>query len=117
VHLAFAALSHPQTAFAGLQKSLQHEWQFIQRVIGDIGDCSFDVEAAITDIFLLALYGESLKDCTYHRNISALPVKFADLALPNPSASSEGNYEASTLVCVERNLFVRSPHSCSVTIS
>ena len=29
--LAFAALSHPQTAFAGLQKSLQHEWQFIQR--------------------------------------------------------------------------------------
>jgi hypothetical protein len=27
--LAFAALSHPQTAFAGLRKSLQHEWQFI----------------------------------------------------------------------------------------
>jgi hypothetical protein len=27
--LAFAALSHPQTAFSGLQKSLQHEGQFI----------------------------------------------------------------------------------------
>jgi hypothetical protein len=25
---AFAALSHPKTAFAGLQKSLQHEWHF-----------------------------------------------------------------------------------------
>jgi hypothetical protein len=97
--LAFAALSHPQTAFAGLQKSLQHEWQFIQRVIYDIGDCFFDVEAAITDIFLPALYGETLKDCTYCCHLSALPVKFAALALPDPSVSSEGNYEASTLVC------------------
>jgi hypothetical protein len=97
--LAFAALSHPQTAFAGLQKFLQHEWQFIQRVIDNIGDCFFDVEAAIADIFLPALYGETLKDCTYRRYLSALPVKFAGLALPDPTASSEGNYQASTLVC------------------
>jgi hypothetical protein len=97
--LAFAALSHPQTAFAGLQKSLQHEWQFIQRVIDDIGDCFFDVETAIADIFLPALYGETLKDCTYRRNLSALPVKFAGLALPDPTASSEDNYEGSPLVC------------------
>jgi hypothetical protein len=97
--LAFAALSHPHTAFAGLQKSLQHKWQLIQRVIDDIGHCFFDVETAIADIFLPALYGETLKDCTYLRNLSALPVKFAGLALPDPSASSEGNYEASTLVC------------------
>jgi hypothetical protein len=96
--LAFAALSHPQTAFAGLQKSLRHECHFIQRVIDDIGDCFFDVEAGIADIFLPTLYGETLKDCTYRRNLSALPVKFAGLALPDPSASSEGNYEASTLV-------------------
>jgi hypothetical protein len=97
--LAFAALSHPQTAFAGLQKSLQHEWQFIQRVIEDIGDCFFDLEEAITDIFLPALYGESLKDCDYRRKLSALPVKYAGLAIPDPSATSEENFEASTLVC------------------
>jgi hypothetical protein len=42
--LAFATLSHPQTAFAGLQKSLQHEWQFIQWVIDNIGDCFFDIK-------------------------------------------------------------------------
>jgi hypothetical protein len=78
----------------------QRVWQFIiQRVIDDIFDCFFDVEAAIADIFLPALYRETLKDCSYRRNLSALPVKFAGLALPNPSASSEGNYEASTLVC------------------
>ncbi len=97
--LAFAALSHPQTAFAGLQKSLQHEWQFIQRVIDDIGDCFFELEDAITNIFLPALYGESLKDCTYRRKLSALPVKFAGLAIPDPTAFSEENFEASTLAC------------------
>jgi hypothetical protein len=68
-------------------------------VIDDIGDCFFDVDAAIADIFLPALYGETLKDCTYRRNLSALPIKFAGLTLPDPTASSEGNYEASTLVC------------------
>jgi hypothetical protein len=60
--LAFAALSHPQTAFAGLQKSLQHEWQFVQRVIGDIGDCFDDVKDSITNIFLPMLFGESLQN-------------------------------------------------------
>jgi hypothetical protein len=52
--LAFAVLSHQQTAFAGLQKSLQHEWHFIQQVIEDIGDCLFDIKEAITNIFLPA---------------------------------------------------------------
>jgi hypothetical protein len=81
--LAFAALSHPQTAFVGLQKSLQHKWQFIQRVIDDIGDCFFNIKEAITNIFLPALlYGESLKDCSYRHNLSALPMKHA-MALPS----------------------------------
>jgi hypothetical protein len=41
---------------AELQKYLQQEWQLIQRVIDDISDCFFEVEAAIADIFLPALY-------------------------------------------------------------
>jgi hypothetical protein len=59
--LAFAAISHPQTAFAGLWKLLQHLWQLIQRVIRDIGDCFFDIKDTITSIFLPALFGESLQ--------------------------------------------------------
>eukprot|EP00978_Attheya_sp_CCMP212_P044080 scaffold299795_cov75-Attheya_sp.AAC.2 len=34
--LAKAARSCPQTSFAGLQKSSQHEWQYLQRVTADI---------------------------------------------------------------------------------
>jgi hypothetical protein len=37
--------------------------------IDDIGDCFFDIEETITDIFQPALYGESLKDCNYHRTV------------------------------------------------
>jgi hypothetical protein len=44
-----------KNAFAGLQKSLQHEWQFIQRVIADISDCFTNIEEAINDVFLQAL--------------------------------------------------------------
>jgi hypothetical protein len=62
--LAFTAISHPQTAFAGLQKSLQHEWQFVQRVIDDIGDCFFDIEDSITNIFLPALLGNPCRIAT-----------------------------------------------------
>ncbi len=40
-----------------------------------------------------------MQPCTYHHNLSALPVKSAALALPHPSAFSKGNYKASKLVC------------------
>jgi hypothetical protein len=58
------------------------------------------MQDAITDIFLPVFYGESLKDCCiYWHDLSALPVKFAGLAIPDPAATSKENYEASTLVC------------------
>jgi hypothetical protein len=98
-NLAFAALSHPQTAFAGLQKSLQHIWQFIQQVIEDIGNCFSELEETIVKIFLPALYRESLEDCTYRRTLSALPVKFTGLAIPDPSTTSAENYMRQVHLC------------------
>jgi hypothetical protein len=106
--LAFAALSHPQTAFTGLQKSLQHKWQFIQRVIDDISDCFSDIKEAIANIFLPALY-------SLHHNLAALLVKFAGLAIPDPSATSERSYEASTLVCSQLLSAFRGADSFSST--
>jgi hypothetical protein len=96
--LAFTALSHPQTAFAGLQKSLQHEWQFVQRVIDGIGDSFSPLEEAISNIFLPALFGDSLASDN-RRELAELPVKSAGLALPDPTDTSAGCYKASTLVC------------------
>ena len=36
--MARVARKHPQSAYAGLQKSLQQEWAFVERVTPGIGN-------------------------------------------------------------------------------
>jgi hypothetical protein len=75
IDLAFTVLSHPQTASTGLHKTLQHEWQFLQRFFDGIGDTSFTpIEEAISDLFLLAHFGGSL-ECDCHPKPAKLPLK------------------------------------------
>jgi hypothetical protein len=52
--IASASKNFPQSAYAGLQKSLQQEWQFVQRVVKDSGG-SFEVEEALSKAFLPSL--------------------------------------------------------------
>jgi hypothetical protein len=55
--LAKVAARFPQTAYAGLQKLLQQEWQFLQRVTNALG-LEFSVIAlALHYDFLQALFG------------------------------------------------------------
>jgi hypothetical protein len=48
----------PQSAYSGLQKSLQQEWQFVQRVRKDIGDEFTEIEEAISLLFLPSKLGD-----------------------------------------------------------
>jgi hypothetical protein len=41
--LASVADTYAPSAYAGLQKSLQQEWQFVQRVVEGIGESFTDV--------------------------------------------------------------------------
>ena len=50
------ARKHPKYAYAGLQKSLQQEWAFMQRVTPGIGDAFGPVEEEIETAFLPALF-------------------------------------------------------------
>ena len=52
---------HPQSAYSGLQKSLQQEWAFMQRVTPGVGDAFIPVETALKDSFVSALF-EGLGD-------------------------------------------------------
>ena len=81
--LAGVARKHPQSAYAGLQKSLQQEWAFMQRVTPGIGDTFGPVEEEIATAFLLALF-EVVGDGVPGRAITRLPVKQVGLALPDP---------------------------------
>ena len=54
-NLAGVSRKHPQYAYAGLQKSLQHEWAFVQRVTPGIGDAFGPVDRSLRKTFLLSL--------------------------------------------------------------
>ena len=54
--LAGVAHNHPQSAYAGLLKSLQQEWYFVQRVTPGVGEAFGPVEEALREIFVPALF-------------------------------------------------------------
>ena len=92
--LAKISRRFPQAAYAGLAKSLQSEWQYLQRVVPNIGHKFQEVEAAITEHFLPQLLDEEeIPDAL--RNLSSLPVKYAGLGLTNPVLAADSNYESS----------------------
>jgi hypothetical protein len=97
--LANLAHTHPQSAFAGLQKSLQNEWGYVQRVVEGASNLFQPLEEKLATAFLPALFGEHSIEDTHRRLLAALPVKFAGLAIPNPVATADSNYKTSTLVC------------------
>ena len=53
--LAGVSRKHPQSAYEGLQKSLQQEWAFVQRVTPGIGNAFGPVETALKETFVPAL--------------------------------------------------------------
>jgi hypothetical protein len=95
--LASAATKFPQSAYSGLQRSLQQEWQFVQRVIKDIGGKFPDVEKELFQNFLPALFDDVIDGDDPRLKLACLPVKHAGLSLPNPVLSAATNYKASIL--------------------
>ena len=85
--LAGVACKHPQSAYAGLQKSLQQEWAFVQQVTPGIGDQFGPVEEEIAKAFLPELF-EGVGDGAPGREITRLPAKQAGMALPDPTLTA-----------------------------
>ena len=56
VTLAGVALKNPQSAYAGLQKSFQQEWDFVQRVTPGVGAAFGPVKEALREVFIPALF-------------------------------------------------------------
>jgi hypothetical protein len=94
----YVAENHPQAAHAGLQKSLQAEWQFLQRVTEGIDvKCSGNEQELRTKILPALFSKESLTDS--QRQLTCIPVKKAGIAIAAPTESAGGNYTASMVAC------------------
>ena len=95
--LAGVARKHPQSAYAGLQTSLQQEWSFVQRVTPGISNAFGPVEEEIAKAFLPALF-EGAGDGAPGRKITRLPVKQAGMALPDLTQTAPDNWQASCVI-------------------
>jgi len=93
--LAKVAPRFPQTAHAGLSKSLQHEWQYLQRVVPNVGPALAPIEAALAETFLPALLAATDEDAKRLRELTTLPVCHAGMGIPNPETSASICYGAS----------------------
>jgi hypothetical protein len=89
----------PQAAYSGLQKSLQQEWQFVQRETKGISPEFASAEQTLAKTFLPTLFGDEYNEDDPRPALAGLPVKWAVLAIPDPTTSAQPNYEASILLC------------------
>jgi hypothetical protein len=83
--LAVVAKNFSQAAYLGLQKSLQQEWHFVQRVKEDVGDEFANIEEAISLSFLPALFCNDYNEDDPCHNLACFPVKHDGLAIPDPT--------------------------------
>ena len=95
--LAGVSCKHLQSSYAGLQKLLQQEWEFVQWVTPGIGDAFRPVETALKETFVTALF-EGLGNGVPEQGVTRLPVKQAGLALPEPSQTAPENWTASCVI-------------------
>jgi hypothetical protein len=91
--------SLPQAAYSGLQKSLQQEWHFVQRVTKGIGPKFASIEQTLAKTFLPTLFGNGYDNDDPWSALAGLPVKWAGLVIPDPTTLVQPNYEASILLC------------------
>jgi hypothetical protein len=93
--LAKVAKSFPQAAYAGLAKSLQSEWQYLQRVVPGVAERFRPIEEALAGTFLPALLATAAADVAPLRDQFALSVRHAGMGIPDPTQTAERCFASS----------------------
>ena len=91
--LSKIAEKQPQAAFAALTKSLQCEWQFLQRVIPNCGSYFIPLDDVLASTFLPAVFGCEVTP--HERLLFSLPVRFGGLGVSCPQCTAEFAFSAS----------------------
>ena len=93
--LARIAKSQPQAAYAALVKSIQHEWDFLQRVVSVSPDCFDDLKQAISDDFWPSLFGNVVT--TNEAELFFLPTRMGGMGVRDPTSIAELSVKASRI--------------------
>jgi hypothetical protein len=83
--LAKIAKQYPQTAYSGMARSLQMEWQYTLRVIPGVAALFQPLAQVIAEEYLPALLEESGAFPEGLRDRLALPARWLGLGIPDPS--------------------------------
>ena len=94
---AGVAHCHLQTAYTGLQKSLQQEWAFVQHVTPGIGMAFHPVEDDLRVTFLPDLFQEDTSQIP-RSEITGMTVKQAGIDLHSPNQTVSTNWTASCVI-------------------
>ena len=92
------ACRFPQTAYAGLTKSLQSEWQYLQLVVLDLAKTFAPVEVALQESFLPALLQFDPDRVGCSRGLWALPTNQVGQGIPDPTTTGKHLHPCSKVV-------------------
>ncbi|KAL7475656.1 LOW QUALITY PROTEIN: hypothetical protein ACHAW6_003456, partial [Cyclotella cf. meneghiniana] len=93
--LAAVATRFPHSAYAGLVSCLAAEWQYVCRIVPDIGPLLAPIEQVLRDTFLPAVIGPGIAIDDDLRNLLALGVKSGGLAIRDPTTQADALYQSS----------------------
>ena len=94
---AGVAGKHPQTAYAGMQKYLQQEWDFVQRVTLDISMELHPIEDTLRNVFFPALFKGPISQIP-GRVVTGLPIQQDGIFLPYPPQTAISNWMVSCVI-------------------
>ena len=97
--LAVFAEAEPQAALAAFVKGISCRWQYLQRTVPNIAEYFRPLEDAIRHQLIPALIGREVSDT--ERRIFALPYRYGGLAIRNPIATADEEFQASLLITAE----------------
>ena len=95
--LAGVALKHLKSAYAGLQNSLQQEWNFVQSMTPGVGAAFSPVKEALREVFVPTFF-QGLTKGLPTRDNTRLPVKQVGLAIPDLVKTAPENWTASCVI-------------------
>ena len=92
--MGHAAKRYPQTAYAGMTRSLMCEWQYLQRVLPGVSDAFEPIEEVLRCRFIPQLLGQATVSDRLRERLKQ-PVKNGGLGIPNPCETSDALFDAS----------------------